>query len=218
MKPSLTIYEESLSEIKNTERKAFIEFYVSILHSYHKIVELGVYSSLLADQNYVHFLFKLIDFLSFHYELSQRYFDLLDLAASHLERLYQEKISALTTEEEKTAVNKERSDYLNQIAFIFWTTADKTENAMRCEVCDKMAQEYSAKADRLQNSASPAEGRMYVQKMLRLREKAIEEFHQAEDFYREICGFPETPKDDASVPLLRGRVSSERPTSSPSPT
>src|SRR3989339_281199 len=201
MKPILSIQEKDFSELRDEGRRAFIKFSAEVLSFYDGDIAFNVPAICLpANLNYINTCFELVDPLSNHYEFSQRHFDLLGLAASHLKRLYQEKIEALSTD---------------------------AESEMRREICNSMARAYSVNADKW-HGVPQSEGDAYNAKILRLREEAIEKFHlletryQAanetqESFERESSS-PALFKEDEARPLLRRRLAPERPTSSPSPT
>jgi len=229
-KPELLISAKDLPELEEGEEKKFIEYFVHLLICYNTDFAFDKntpYISLQSNQNYIGIFFILIDFLGDHYEFSQRHFELLNLAASCLERLYQEKIEALSTDVEKKVAQSELGDYLDKVTFVFQTAANKTESEMHREIYNSMARVYSAKADKW-HGVPQAEGDAYDAKILRLREEAIEKFHLLETRYQEAnetqesfereSSSPALFKEDEARPLLRRRLAPERPTSSPSPT
>jgi len=228
MKPILSIQEKDFSELRDEGRRAFIKFSAEVLSFYDGDIAFNVPAICLpANLNYINTCFELVDPLSNHYEFSQRHFDLLGLAASHLKRLYQEKIEALSTDAEKEEAQSELGDYLDKVTFVFQTAANKTESEMRREICNSMARAYSVNADKW-HGVPQSEGDAYNAKILRLREEAIEKFHLLETRYQEAnetqesfereSSSPALFKEDEARPLLRRRLAPERPTSSPSPT
>lgn len=137
----------------------------------------------LSPQIYISALFRSVDNLYKHYELSQKHFELLDFAASHLEQLCNGKIPCLSEPDEIDRARTELGDYLDKVTMIFQTAADKTENSHYRKFCSDMAQKYSKKADEVRGMFS---FRSYEEKMQALYEKAAGKCEEYEGFIKEL--------------------------------
>ena len=170
MKPQLSIRTEGLPEIEDAERKKFAESVIRSLLRYDRDYELvGDYIAqrcAAANRSYINMFFVIADCLYDYYELSDRHFELLALAVGHLERLYRAQIESLpaAAAEEKTRVQMELSDYLDKVALIFQTAADRTGDGSSRRDYERAAHEYSAKADGWRGALETN----YLEKMHRL--------------------------------------------------
>ena len=149
----LHIDEKNFSQITddNVRHKEYIISLMGILRIFDKdytdLKGFSAQKTIAFNTNYIDHLFIIVPYLYQYYEISQRHFDLLDRAAINIENLYRGRISNLFTAPEKIAMELELSDYLNKIALIFQTAADKTENVERSKTYRVKAEEYSNKAD-----------------------------------------------------------------------
>jgi len=176
MKPILDIQKEKLFEIKDDEQIELLEGCLNSLYNYYqsykllgdRIIRLSVGS----NKDYINAFFWVVDYLYQYYEFSQRHFELLNLAATNLERLSQEKIAALSIDEEKEASRSELGDYLDKVTLIFQTAADKTNDIERARFYAVTAEDYSKRADTARGVVST---QSYNEKILSLYGKVISE-------------------------------------------
>jgi len=204
MKPILDIQKEKLFEIKDDEQIELLEGCLNSLYNYYqsykllgdRIIRLSVGS----NKDYINAFFWVVDYLYQYYEFSQRHFELLNLAATNLERLSQEKIAALSIDEEKEASRSELGDYLDKVTLIFQTAADKTKDTERALFYAATAEDYSKRADTARGVVVALN---HNEKIVALYEKAAREnarFFLGEIFrnraaeYREKCEAKEMPE------------------------
>ena len=189
MKPILSIKAEKLDKIKDTEHREFVESHIDSFVDYERDQEL--YGGDIArrcdglSRSYVYILFVMVDCLYESYDLSERHFELLNIAAIHLERLYREQMATLATEPEQTEVKMILGDYLDKVALIFQTASDKAGSRAHRERYGRKAQEYSARAD---NARDLAQAKSHIAKMLDLYEKAAIEYRSDTFFVGKLFG------------------------------
>lgn len=179
MKLILSIEPENISKINDIKQRKFVEFFISSISRYHRNYQLnkGVipYESIAANQSYIDTLFILTDLLYQYYELSQRHFELLELAAINLKRLYEAQILSLPSENKtkKTEIKEELIDYLDKVALIFQTASDTTENKLDRKTYEAKAKEYGKQADSYRD---PSQITNHLKKMQTLYENAAKKY------------------------------------------
>src|SRR3989339_609894 len=205
---------KKLFEIIDVAQRNYMEFLITSLQefqknfSYVRNIDIARKSTIF----YINSFFKAADYLYQYYEFSQRYFELLDLAAINLALLSQEKIAALSTDTEKEAARSELGDYLDKVTLIFQTAVDKAGDEDCVRFCTDKARKYSAGADAAHGLAVTP---VYAKKILALYGKAEEEYK--DDFfgeifrnraaeYREKCEAKETPEARTASFSLSGET------------
>ena len=130
MKPILDIQTSKLDEITEAEQKERMASYVNSLcrydTNYKSRIGYMVGKSVGLNQVYINNFYWSVTYLYQYYEFSQRHFELLNIAAKHVERLSQGKIDLLSADEEKEKARSELGDDLDKVTLIFQTAADKT--------------------------------------------------------------------------------------------
>ena len=180
MKTIILPETKELFEIIDAAQKDYMESLIKPLQRYHKDFISSSYDYIVTIQDliivhkhYINMFFKAIDYLyQYHHEFDPIFFDLLNFAATNLERLSQEKIAALSIDEEKEASRSELGDYLDKVTLIFQTAADKAADKRLRKTYAAKAQEYSRKADAAHHVVST---QSYNEKILSLYGKVISE-------------------------------------------
>src|SRR3989339_709745 len=203
MRSILSINNGKLSKIKAAEQRTFMESCVNSLCRYAEDCQSRIGHILIKssgnNKSYINMFFWVVDYLYQYYEFDLKFFRLLNLAATNLERLSQEKIAALSIDEEKEASRSELGDYLDKVTLIFQTAADKTNDTGHDRFYAATAEDYSRRADSARGVAST---QSYTEKIVALYEKAAEEhkddflgeiFRNRAAEYREKCEAKETP-------------------------
>ena len=207
MKTIILPETKELFEIIDAAQKDYMESLIKPLQRYHKDFISSSYDYIVTIQDliivhkhYINMFFKAIDYLyQYHHEFDPIFFDLLNFAATNLERLSQEKIAALSIDEEKEASRSELGDYLDKVTLIFQTAADKTKDTERALFYAATAEDYSKRADTARGVVVALN---HNEKIVALYEKAAREnarFFLGEIFrnraaeYREKCEAKETP-------------------------
>ena len=208
MKTIILPETKELFEIIDAAQKDYMESLIKPLQRYHKDFISSSYDYIVTIQDliivhkhYINMFFKAIDYLyQYHHEFDPIFFDLLNFAATNLERLSQEKIAALSIDEEKEASRSELGDYLDKVTLIFQTAADKTNDTGHDRFYAATAEDYSRRADSARGVAST---QSYTEKIVALYEKAAEEhkddflgeiFRNRAAEYREKCEAKEMPE------------------------
>src|SRR3989339_1512550 len=208
MKTIILPETKELFEIIDAAQKDYMESLIKPLQRYHKDFISSSYDYIVTIQDliivhkhYINMFFKAIDYLyQYHHEFDPIFFDLLNFAATNLERLSQEKIAALSIDEEKEASRSELGDYLDKVTLIFQTAADKTKDTERALFYAATAEDYSKRADTARGVVVALN---HNEKIVALYEKAAREnarFFLGEIFrnraaeYREKCEAKEMPE------------------------
>jgi hypothetical protein len=179
MKPTLSIDKSKFPEIQDPDQRECVELNAGLAFSYHNdyLLNDGATSreSITTNQLYIKELFIIAHYCycSQDYELSQRHFDLLNIAATYLVQLCQKKIDSLTTAEEQNEIRRKLAEYLDKVTLIFQTAADKTENEILQKVYGAKAQDYSAKADKVRGIT---QRKLQIKKMQDLYKKAAGQY------------------------------------------
>src|SRR3989339_1207735 len=204
MRSILSINNGKLSKIKAAEQRTFMESCVNSLCRYAEDCQSRIGHILIKssgnNKSYINMFFWVVDYLYQYYEFDLKFFRLLNLAATNLERLSQEKIAALSIDEEKEASRSELGDYLDKVTLIFQTAADKTKDTERALFYAATAEDYSRRADTARGVVVALN---HNEKIVALYEKAAREnarFFLGEIFrnraaeYREKCEAKEMPE------------------------
>lgn len=88
-----------------------------------------------------------LNYEKLYYELGKIYFELLNLAATQLEKLSREQIAKLSDGEEIAKVNNSLGEYLDKVAMVFQAAADNTEGELYQKTYSLEAENYSQQAD-----------------------------------------------------------------------
>jgi len=154
MKKFLSQVVESFAEIEGSYQKTVING--SAFEVCHYGFDIGdepfANKFIEPHQRYINNLFEMIDYLYEYYEPGNVYFEWLEYAIVHLERLSLAQIKD-SPAEEAHKIKESLADYLDKAAMIFQTAADKTERETATDtefyrgVYNAKAREYSAKAD-----------------------------------------------------------------------
>jgi hypothetical protein len=154
MKKFLSKVVESFAEIKEFPQKEIIDGNAFEVFHYGFDVGDEPFANRFIEphQWYINNLFEMVDYIYGYYELGNIYFERLEYAVVHLERLSLAQIKDSPVEEAHK-VKESLADYLDKAAMIFQTAADKTERETKTDtefyqgVYNAKAREYSAKAD-----------------------------------------------------------------------
>ena len=174
MKPILPITEEIFDIVSddNLQRKKKMLFMAqefSIYNIQYPSIIKGILSCITINTLYILSFFKVVSYLYEYYEFSQKHFDLLNYAATHLVELYsvemQKTCGTEKAEQNVYELKAKLADYLYMTAMTFQTAADKTENTELALIYRAKAEEYCQKADALLGIAAPQD---YLVKMQQL--------------------------------------------------
>ena len=177
MKPILDIQTSKLDEITEAEQKERMASYVNSLcrydTNYKSRIGYMVGKSVGLNQVYINNFYWSVTYLYQYYEFSQRHFELLNIAAEHVEHLSQGEIDLLSADEEKEKARSELGDDLDKVTLIFQTAADKTEDRERAPFYAAMARKYSEKADAARGITTAPR---HCEKILALYEQAARKY------------------------------------------
>jgi len=151
-KQALSVETREYTQIANVGRRQNLEIGIDTILQYAFAVNhhLGLVEKYnVYNQVYINVLFGRINSLYEVYEPEKQHFELLDTAAINLDRLYGEKLAALSAVADIDQTKTELADYLDKVTMIFQTAADKTEDKEIRNFCAAKAKQYSDKADRL---------------------------------------------------------------------
>lgn len=182
MKEILSVEARNYPRIYTSWQRTFFETGAPIIGQYdfdYRFLHCAL-KSFVTNQEYINVLFERVDFLYNYYELERRHFELLDVAATNVERLSHEKIAQLSEATTLTSAKTELATYFDKVTMIFQTAADKAEDDRYRESYAAMAQKYSEKADNIRGTFTAS----YTAKLQFLYENAATTCEA--DFIREL--------------------------------